>query len=184
MGGVQLTDRLQDAQPRPHRPLAVVLVRRWRAEYRHDRVPDELLHCGAIAGELGAHTLVVGPHQRFDILRIGAVRPGGRADKITKQHRNDLALFAETGRGVQSVPAGTAEVLVTWPLVAAARASHACSCSLGVGPASGHAPALKGNYLDQKTATQEVDTHRSPLHISAVVASGPIDKDEDEPSTA
>ena len=45
---VQLLDRLQDPQPRPHRPLRVVLVRHRSTERGHDRITDELLHRPAV----------------------------------------------------------------------------------------------------------------------------------------
>ena len=47
VGLVELADRLQNPQPRPDRPLRVVLVRDRRAEDCHHRIADELLHRSA-----------------------------------------------------------------------------------------------------------------------------------------
>ena len=49
---VQLGDRVADRERRADRALGVVLVRDRRAEQRHHRVADELLHRAAVALEL------------------------------------------------------------------------------------------------------------------------------------
>ncbi len=74
--------------------LGVVLVRRRRAEERHDRVADELLDGAAVALELRADALVVGAQDRLDVLRIHRLRPRREADEVAEDDRHDLALAA------------------------------------------------------------------------------------------
>jgi hypothetical protein len=74
IGGVQLRDRVKDAQPGANGPLRVVLVRDRSAEGGHDRVTDELLDHAAEALDLLAQAGVVraqpGPHV-FGVLLFG-----------------------------------------------------------------------------------------------------------------
>ena len=46
---VQLLDRLEDAEPRPHGPLRIVFMRHRSPEHRHHRITHELLHGAAEA---------------------------------------------------------------------------------------------------------------------------------------
>ncbi len=45
------------------------------AEERHHSVPDEVLHRPAVALELRADALVIGPEQRLDVLGIHRLPP-------------------------------------------------------------------------------------------------------------
>ena len=93
VGLVQLLDRLQDAQPRPDRALSVVLVRHRRAEHRHHRIADELLHRPAVPLDLLPQPGVVRTEPRPHVLGIRAIRRGGEADQVAEQHGHDLALL-------------------------------------------------------------------------------------------
>ena len=106
---VQLLDRLQDPQARPHGPLGVVLVRDRRAEHRHHRVADELLHRPSVALDLLPQARVVGPDPRPHVLRVGALRGGREPDQVAEQHRDDLALLVG-GLGGASVSAAPQEL--------------------------------------------------------------------------
>ena len=67
-------------------------MRGGRAEEGHHRVADEFLDGPAVALELGAQPLVVGPQNCVDILRVQRFGARCEADEIGEQHRNDLAL--------------------------------------------------------------------------------------------
>jgi hypothetical protein len=90
---VQLLDRLQQAETRPHGPLGVVLVRDRRAEHRHHGVADELLHRAAEPLELLPQPPVIRPDPRPHVLGIGGVRRGRVADKVAEQDGDDLPLL-------------------------------------------------------------------------------------------
>ena len=81
------------AQPRPHRPLGIVLVRHRSTEHRHHRVPDELLHRAAVALDLLPQASVVRTDAGAHVLRILLLRGGGEADQVAEQHRDDLPLL-------------------------------------------------------------------------------------------
>ena len=70
---VQPLDRLENRESRPHRPLRVVLVRHGRAEGRHHRVADELLHGAAVTLDHLSQPLVVRPDPCPNVLRISSV---------------------------------------------------------------------------------------------------------------
>ena len=74
IGLVQLRDRFEDAQPRAHRPLGVVLVRHGSAEGGHDRVTDELLDRAAVALDL----LRAGGRDRDECARARPPGPAAR----------------------------------------------------------------------------------------------------------
>ena len=77
--------------------LGIVLVRRRRAEQRHDRVPDELLDRAAVALELRANALVVGPKDGLDVLGIHRLGPRGEPHEVAEDDRHDLALSTRCG---------------------------------------------------------------------------------------
>ena len=87
-----LGDPVADRERRANRALGIVLVRDRRAEHRHHRVADELLHRAAALLELGAQPLVVRPQDRLDVLRVERLGARGEADEVGEQHRHDLAL--------------------------------------------------------------------------------------------
>ena len=74
--------------------LGIVLVRGRRSEERHHRIADELLDGAAVALELRADALVVGPQDRLDVLRIQRLSTCREADEVAEDDRDDLALAA------------------------------------------------------------------------------------------
>ena len=95
---VELVDRLQNPQARPDRPLRVVLVRHRRTEDRHHRIADELLHRPAEPLDLLPEPSVIRPQPRPHVLRVDRFRCGREPDKITEQHRDNLALLERSAR--------------------------------------------------------------------------------------
>ena len=81
--------------------LRIVLVRDGCAEQRHHRVADELLDRAAVALELRANTLVVGPEDRLHVLRVHRLRLRREADEVAEDNRDDLALSACHGERVR-----------------------------------------------------------------------------------
>ena len=100
---VLLVQRFEGADDRDGRldgARRVVLVGQRRAEDADDRVADELLDGAAERLDLVADARVVRPEPRPDVLWVGAVRVGGRADEVREEHRDDLALLTVgLGRG-------------------------------------------------------------------------------------
>ncbi len=95
---VQVVDRLEEAECGANRALGVVLVRDRRAEDRHHRVPDELLHGAAVPLDLLPQARVVRPDPRADILRVGGIRGRREADQVAEEDGDDLALLHRRGR--------------------------------------------------------------------------------------
>ena len=95
---VELLDRLEDPQRRPHRALGVVLVRDGRTEHRHHRVADELLDGAAEALDLLFQASVVRPQRRADVLGIGLLGLGREPDEVDEQDGDDLAFFGSAVR--------------------------------------------------------------------------------------
>ena len=95
IGLVQLRDRLQDPQPRPHRPLRIILMRHRRPEHRHHRIPDELLHRPPVPLDLLTQTGVVRAQASPHILRIRLLRRRRKADQVAEQDRHHLPLLSD-----------------------------------------------------------------------------------------
>ena len=68
-----------------------------RAEERHHRVADELLHRAAVAFELRANAGVVRTENRLHVLRVHRLRPRRKADEVAEDDSDDLALTARVG---------------------------------------------------------------------------------------
>ncbi len=96
---VQLLDRLQQAQPRAHCPLRVVLVGDGRPEDRHHSIADELLDRPAVELELTPQERVVRADAGTDIFGIHGFRGGREADEVAEEDGDHLALLLERGRG-------------------------------------------------------------------------------------
>ena len=84
---IEATDSVDGAQPRPHRPLGVVLMRLRVAEINQDAVAhvsgDEALEPDDDLGD-GA---VIRPDYLAQILGIEVRRERGRADEVAEHHR-------------------------------------------------------------------------------------------------
>ena len=90
------------AKRRTDRALRIVLVRDRRAEDRHRRVADELLHGAAVAFELRTYAGVVAAELGGDVLRVELLRARGETDQIGEQDRDDLPLPAGLNHAVES----------------------------------------------------------------------------------
>ena len=97
LGLVQLGDRLEDPQARPHRPLGIVLVRDRRPEGGHHGVADELLDRAVVALDLLAQAGVVGPDTGAYVLRVLLLGGGGEPDEIAEEDGDDLPLLDRCG---------------------------------------------------------------------------------------
>jgi hypothetical protein len=95
-----LGDPVTDRERRAHRALWVVLVRDRRAEHRHDRIADELLHCAAALLELRPQALVVRTQDRFDVFWVERLGARGEADEVGEEDRDDLPLASQRTRSV------------------------------------------------------------------------------------
>src|SRR5439155_3576665 len=93
IGLVQVRDRFQDCEPRPYRPLSVVLVRHRSAAHGHDRVSDELLDRAAVALDLLPHTRVVRTDSGAYVLRVLLLRGGGKANQVAEENAHELPLL-------------------------------------------------------------------------------------------
>ena len=98
IGLVQLRDRLQDPQPRPHGPLGVVLVRDRGAANGHHRIAHELLDRGSVALDLLAQASVVWTDAGTHVLRVLVLRGRGEADQVAEEDGDDLPLLERAGR--------------------------------------------------------------------------------------
>src|SRR4029077_11835138 len=74
------------------RAFGIVLTRHRRAEERHQRIADELLHRSAPTLELVQQTLVVGPQDRLNVLRVQLLVAGSEGHEVGEEHRDDLSL--------------------------------------------------------------------------------------------
>jgi hypothetical protein len=114
-----------DRERRPHRALRVVAVGRRSPEDGHDRVADELLDHAAERLELAANEVVVGREERPDVLRVEHFGPGGEADEIDEDDRNEPPLVAaRRRRSVERLRARVAETRAVRILLAAAGADE------------------------------------------------------------
>ena len=71
-------------------------------EHAHHCVADELLDHAAERLDLTAHTLVVIPEQRTDILGVESSRTSVESTTSTNSHRDDTALLAERRHGASN----------------------------------------------------------------------------------
>ena len=116
-------DPVADRERSPHRALGIVLVRDRRAEERHHRVADELLHRAAAALELVTQPLVVRRQHRLHVLGIEPLGARREAHEIGEQDRDNFPLRAGRARRLRERRAALgAELRRRLVLVAAVRA--------------------------------------------------------------
>ena len=89
-----LRDPVADRKRSTDGALGIVLTRHRRAEERHHRIADELLHRPTPALQLVAQPLVVGPQDRLHVLRIQLLGLRREADEVGEEDGDDLALSA------------------------------------------------------------------------------------------
>ena len=123
---VQLLDPFERVERGANGALGVIVVREGRAEHRHHRVADELLHHAAEPLDAVAELLVVPPVQIPDVFGVGAIRALRRADHVDEQHRDELPLIVRTAPAQLRTARG-AEPRVRRRLRSAAGTAHAAS---------------------------------------------------------
>ena len=97
-------------------------MRDRRAEERHHRVADELLHRAAATLELVTQPLVVRRQHRLHVLGIEPLGSAGEADEIGEQDRDDLPFRVGNARRLHERDAALgAELRRRLVLVAAVR---------------------------------------------------------------
>ena len=84
---IEATDRVDDAQPRPDRPLGIVLMRARIAEIDQDTVAHVLGDKPIEPGDDISDSAVIRGDHVTQILGIEACRQRGRADEIAEHHR-------------------------------------------------------------------------------------------------
>jgi hypothetical protein len=104
---VQLLDGSKDGQRGPHRPLGVVLVGDRGAEYCHHPVANKFVQGSPEPFDLVAQPSMVGAKQCPDVLRVGMVEAGGKADQVAEQHGDDPALLHIGSGGYWGAAAAT-----------------------------------------------------------------------------
>ena len=114
-----------DRQGRAHRAFWIVLVGDGRAEQRHHRVADELLHRAAETLELPAQVLPIRREQRSHVLWIEPFCLRRKPNEVGEQHGDHLALLAPLlDRGNQRRSASVAEPRIGGVLVPASGAGR------------------------------------------------------------
>jgi hypothetical protein len=102
-------DRLQHAQSRANGAFRVVAVRDRRAEDRHHRVADELLHHAAVLLDALPRLAVIRLQQLADVLGVRLVGPRCRIDQVDEQDRDELPLLLRGRRLAERGAAVAAE---------------------------------------------------------------------------
>ena len=85
-------ERVDDREPRPDRPLGVVLMRLRPAEIGEHAVAHELGDVTLEARDLAGDRALIGVDQRAHVLGVELARERGRADQVAEQHRQLPAL--------------------------------------------------------------------------------------------
>src|SRR5262249_39035678 len=95
-----------------------------RAEHRHHRVANELLHDAAEGLELVAHRSVVRRENCAYVLRVELLRARREADEVDEDDADDAALLPRFRLGLQRGAAGEAEPCDFRVFLAAGAAGH------------------------------------------------------------
>jgi len=96
---VQHLETLTHLARSPNGAKRIVLVHDGCAEHRHDRIAQELSHCGAVALEHRLHLLEVTGQKAPERFRIELLTDRRRADEVGEDDRDELAhLVGRSGR--------------------------------------------------------------------------------------
>ena len=90
--GLQRTDRRDQLQPRPHRPLGIVLVRLRIAEIDEHAVAHVLRDEAAEALHGLGDAFLIGRDDLAQVFRVHARRECRRTDEVREHHRDLAAL--------------------------------------------------------------------------------------------
>ena len=96
---VQLCQGFDDAEPRPHRALGIVLVGLGKAEVHHHPVAQELGHVAVEGLHHPGGALLVATDHVAPVLGIDAGRQAGGVHQVTEEHRQLAALSLRRARG-------------------------------------------------------------------------------------
>ena len=83
---------MQNAEPRPHRPLGVVFMRHGVAKIDQHTIAEVLSNIAVILVNHRGTGLVVGPHDLPQVFRVQVPRQRGRVNQIAEQH-GEVAAF-------------------------------------------------------------------------------------------
>jgi hypothetical protein len=128
----ELTQRGERGRRGTHRADRVVLVRDRRAESRHDRVTDELLHHAAVLGDARRDHGVVTVQDLAQWFRVEAFGQLRGTDEVQEQDRHLPARLLGRGGRTQHGTAVRAEAVGLRDAAAARRARHRAA----LGPAA------------------------------------------------
>ena len=113
---------LQDGQAGTHRALGIVVARIVHAEGRLETVAGEAQHAALVRFDKGGHTLQRSAEHRQRVLGVHALRHGGGAHHVGKQHRHLAVLQAGGPRQAgEAGQAGLARAAARWPVPARLR---------------------------------------------------------------
>ena len=90
--GIELCHRLQDAQPRPHRPLGVILVRQGIAKVAQQPITKILRDMPLETRDHFGPGVLIGAHHLAPRFGVELTGQRGRVHQITEQH-GELAPF-------------------------------------------------------------------------------------------
>ena len=105
--GLQRSHRCDQLQPRPHRPLGVVLMGLRIAEIDEHAVAHVFRHEPAEALHGLGDAFLIGRNDLAQVLRVHARRERRRADKVREHHRDLAAFGAVIGCGAMGAAGAT-----------------------------------------------------------------------------
>ncbi len=97
--------RILHLEPGAHRPLGVVLMRRWRTEERQHGIAHQSRHRAAIVRHGGVHEGKGAVHDAGPILGVHLLGYGSGARHIGKQHRRETAFAFDRSGDLERITA-------------------------------------------------------------------------------
>jgi hypothetical protein len=147
----------------PYRSLGVVAMRRRSAEYRKDRVADELFDRAAVTLDLFQHRSVIPTQKIAHVLGIRLIGSSRGADDIDEERRYELAFLASRCGPDELRTAIGAEPRKLRIFVPAPKAGHMREFSR---------PTL-GLFLDLRTAVDELGVPSGEIRTRLTVRPQP-----------